>query len=48
MGWVEYCNSSANTHYANLRRQNGRDKPYNVCPSRLRSILSITQHQRVP
>ncbi|PSK40126.1 Paxillin-like protein 1 [Elsinoe australis] len=30
LGWVEYCNSSANTHYANLRRKNGREKPYNV------------------
>ncbi|KAH8836776.1 hypothetical protein MCOR27_008924 [Pyricularia oryzae] len=30
MGWLEYCNSSADSHYANLRRQNGRDKPYNV------------------
>ncbi|SPO06334.1 related to alpha-L-arabinofuranosidase 1 [Cephalotrichum gorgonifer] len=30
LGWVEYCNSSADTYYANLRRQNGREKPYNV------------------
>jgi alpha-L-arabinofuranosidase len=30
LGWVEYCNSSADTHYANLRRQNGREDPYNV------------------
>ncbi|KAF2839686.1 glycoside hydrolase family 51 protein [Patellaria atrata CBS 101060] len=30
LGWVEYCNSSANTYYANLRRKNGREKPYNV------------------
>ncbi|GAM84523.1 hypothetical protein ANO11243_025190 [Dothideomycetidae sp. 11243] len=30
LGWVEYCNSSKNTYYANLRRKNGRDKPYNV------------------
>lgn len=30
LGWVEYCNSSNNTYYANLRRQNGREKPYNV------------------
>lgn len=30
MGWLEYCNSDKNTYYANLRRQNGRDKPYNV------------------
>ncbi|KAK8198516.1 hypothetical protein M8818_006383 [Zalaria obscura] len=30
LGWVEYCNSTKNTYYANLRRQNGREKPYNV------------------
>lgn len=30
LAWVEYCNSDGNTYYANLRRQNGRDKPYNV------------------
>ncbi|KAF2808756.1 glycoside hydrolase [Mytilinidion resinicola] len=30
LGWVEYCNSSKNTYYANLRRENGREKPYNV------------------
>ncbi len=28
--WVEYCNGTGNTYYANLRRQNGSDKPYNV------------------
>lgn len=28
--WLEYCNSSSNTYYANLRRKNGRDKPYGV------------------
>ncbi len=28
--WVEYCNESANTHFAQLRRANGRDKPWNV------------------
>ncbi|CRK49120.1 hypothetical protein BN1723_016999, partial [Verticillium longisporum] len=30
MGWLEYCNSTADSHYANLRRQNGREEPYNV------------------
>ncbi|TLD36933.1 glycoside hydrolase family protein [Venturia nashicola] len=30
LAWVEYCNSDRDTHYANLRRANGRDKPYNV------------------
>ncbi|XTI93458.1 glycoside hydrolase family 51 protein [Cenococcum geophilum] len=30
LGWVEYCTSSSNTYYANLRWQNGREKPYNV------------------
>jgi alpha-N-arabinofuranosidase len=28
--WVEYCNGSGNTHYANLRRQNGHPAPYCV------------------
>ncbi len=28
--WVEYCNEPANTYYAQLRRANGRDKPWNV------------------
>ncbi|KAF9003031.1 glycoside hydrolase superfamily [Cyathus striatus] len=30
LSWLEYCNSSANTHYANLRRKNGHEEPYNV------------------
>ncbi|KAF2228185.1 glycoside hydrolase superfamily [Elsinoe ampelina] len=30
LAWVEYCNSDKNTYYANLRRKNGREKPYNV------------------
>ncbi|KAJ4364481.1 hypothetical protein N0V83_009075 [Neocucurbitaria cava] len=30
LGWLEYCNSDRNTYYANLRRKNGREKPYNV------------------
>ena len=28
--WVEYCNESKNTYWAEQRRKNGRDKPYNV------------------
>ncbi|KAK2787906.1 hypothetical protein FQN53_004347 [Emmonsiellopsis sp. PD_33] len=30
MGWVEYCNGTGNTYYANLRRKNGHPEPYNV------------------
>ncbi|KAJ7028936.1 glycoside hydrolase family 51 protein [Mycena alexandri] len=30
LGWLEYCNSSANTHYANMRRKNGHAEPYGV------------------
>lgn len=30
LGWLEYCNSDRKTYYANLRRKNGREKPYNV------------------
>lgn len=28
--WVEYCNGTGNTYYANLRRKYGNEKPYNV------------------
>ena len=28
--WVEYCNGTADTYWANLRRQNGHEEPYNV------------------
>jgi alpha-L-arabinofuranosidase len=28
--WVEYCNGTGNTHWANLRRANGHSEPYNV------------------
>ncbi len=28
--WVEYCNGTGNTYWANLRRQNGHAEPYNV------------------
>ncbi|KAJ6514620.1 glycoside hydrolase family 51 protein [Mycena vulgaris] len=30
LAWLEYCNSSSNTHYANMRRKNGHDAPYGV------------------
>ena len=28
--WVEYCNGTDNTYYANLRRSHGYDEPFNV------------------
>ncbi len=28
--WVEYCNGTGNTYWANLRRSNGHEEPYNV------------------
>lgn len=28
--WVEYCNGTGDTYYANLRRKNGSEEPYNV------------------
>jgi alpha-L-arabinofuranosidase len=28
--WVEYCNGTGNTSWANLRRANGHQEPYNV------------------
>ncbi|TVY55830.1 putative alpha-L-arabinofuranosidase C [Lachnellula cervina] len=30
LGWVEYCNGTRNTYYANLRRKNGHEEPYNI------------------
>lgn len=30
LAWLEYCNSSANTYYATMRRKNGHEEPYNV------------------
>lgn len=30
LGWVDYCNGTRDTYYANLRRKNGRQEPYNV------------------
>jgi alpha-L-arabinofuranosidase len=29
-GWVEYCNGTGDTYWANLRRENGHEEPYNV------------------
>jgi alpha-N-arabinofuranosidase len=28
--WVEYCNGTGDTYWANLRRKNGHEEPYNV------------------
>jgi len=28
--WVEYCNGTGDTYWANLRRENGHEEPYNV------------------
>lgn len=28
--WVEYCNGTTDTYWANLRRQHGHEEPYNV------------------
>ncbi|KAF5875068.1 putative glycoside hydrolase family 51 protein [Botrytis fragariae] len=30
LAWVEYCNGTRNTYYANLRRKNGHKEPYNI------------------
>ena len=30
INWLEYCNGTRKTHYANLRRRNGHEEPYNV------------------
>ncbi|KAJ5114232.1 hypothetical protein N7456_002766 [Penicillium angulare] len=30
LAWVEYCNLDTDTHYVNLRKQNGRETPYGV------------------
>ncbi len=30
LAWLEYCNSDQDTYYANMRRTNGHEKPYNV------------------
>lgn len=30
LGWIEYCNGDKDTFFANLRRKNGHEQPYNV------------------
>ncbi|KAH8694474.1 glycoside hydrolase superfamily [Ilyonectria robusta] len=30
LAWLEYCNGTKDTYYANLRRQNGHEEPYGV------------------
>jgi len=30
LAWIEYCNGTQNTHWANLRRANGHAEPYNI------------------
>jgi alpha-N-arabinofuranosidase len=30
LSWIEYCNSSQDTHWTRQRRANGREEPYNV------------------
>lgn len=30
LAWVEYCNGERDTYWANLRRANGHEEPYNV------------------
>jgi len=30
LAWVEYCNGTKNTYYANLRRKYGHPEPYNI------------------
>ncbi|KAI5294161.1 hypothetical protein KEM52_004584 [Ascosphaera acerosa] len=30
MAWVEYCNGTKDTYYANLRRKHGHPEPYNI------------------
>ncbi|KZO99446.1 glycoside hydrolase family 51 protein [Calocera viscosa TUFC12733] len=30
LGWVEYCNGTSNTYWANQRRKNGHPEPYKV------------------
>ncbi len=30
VNWLEYCNSEDDTHFADLRRQNGMEKPFDV------------------
>ena len=30
LAWVEYCNGTKDTYYANMRRKNGHPEPYNI------------------
>lgn len=30
LAWVEYCNGDKDTYWANMRRKNGHEEPYNV------------------
>lgn len=30
LAWVEYCNGTKNTYWANLRRKNGREEPWGI------------------
>lgn len=30
LAWVEYCNGTRDTYYANMRRKNGHPEPYNI------------------
>ncbi len=30
LAWVEYCNGTGDTYWANKRRENGHEEPYNV------------------
>lgn len=30
LAWVQYCNGTKDTYYANLRRKNGREEPYGI------------------
>jgi alpha-L-arabinofuranosidase len=30
MNWLDYCNGTRDTYYANLRRKNGHEEPYDV------------------
>jgi alpha-L-arabinofuranosidase len=53
--WVEYCNGTGDTYWANLRRENGYEEPYNVkywgwatrCTGSGRSVLFRPKHMYV-
>ena len=48
LAWVEYCNGTRNTYYANLRRKNGREEPYNIkywaLGNEVSSKISMAEH----